>query len=67
MLLKENKFVKRSMNRFVLGPNGAVVQKPAGELKQELINVQTVMNKSNRATSFHLVPDPVNKLNITLN
>ena len=56
------------MNRSVLhGANGVAVRKPVGEQKQELINVQTVMNKLDHVTSFHRVPDLVNKLNITLN
>ena len=51
------------MNRSVLhGVNGVAVLKPAGESKQELIDVQTVMNKLKNVTSgegdsrFHLVP-----------
>ena len=40
------------------------VRKPVGELKLELIDVQTVMNKLKDVTSFHLVPDLVNKHNI---
>ena len=49
---------------FVHGANGVVVQKHVGESKQELIDVRTVMNKLRDATSFHLVPDLVNKHNI---
>ena len=53
------------MNRSVLhGVNGVAVRKPVGELKLELIDVQTVMNKLKDATSFRLVPDLVNKHNI---
>ena len=53
------------MNRSVLhGANGVAVRKPVGEPKQELIDVQTLMSKSNRATSFHPVPDLVNKQSI---
>ena len=49
------------MNWFVHGVNGAVVQKRVGEQKQELIHVQTVMNKLKHATSCHRVPDLVNQ------
>ena len=44
--------------------NGIAVRKLVGESKQELIDVQTVMSKLKDVTSFHLVPDLVNKHNI---
>ena len=49
------------MSWFVHGANGVVVQKHVGELKQELIDVRTVMSKLRDVTSFHLVPDLVTK------
>ena len=56
------------MNLSVLhGANGVAVRKPVGEPKQELIDVQTVMSNSNHVTSFHHVPDLVNKYNIISN
>ena len=52
------------MSWFVHGANGAVVQKHVGESKQELVDVRIVKNKLRDVTSFHLVPDLVNKHNI---
>ena len=46
MKSKEKRFFRRNTNRSALhGANGVAVRKPVGGPKQELIDVQTVMNK----------------------